>query len=121
MNTRAQFVETADFSKWRTNFLSKDAYAAIRQQLVANPQLGKVMPGCGGLRKMRIADPKRNKGKRGGARMIYLHIPEANLYLLLDVYGKDEQEDLSPSDKKSFRNLASEYKKMIIERVRKET
>jgi hypothetical protein len=77
------------------------------------------MPGCGGLRKLRIADPSRGKGKRGGARLIYLHVPEADHYLLLDVYGKDEKEDLTPQEKRDLKHLAEQYKKQVIEIARK--
>ena len=65
------------------------------------------MPGCGGLRKLRIADPSRHKGKRGGARVVYLHVPEVHLIYLITVYGKDQQDDLSADDKKLFRQLAT--------------
>jgi len=68
---------------------------------------------------LRIEDPKRQKGKRGGARVIYLHIPEAGHFLMLDIYGKDEKDDLSFSEKKDLRELAREYKRLIIEKARK--
>ena len=77
------------------------------------------MLGCGGLRKLRIADPKRQKGKRGGARVIYLYIPEANQFLMLDVYSKGQKDDLSPSEKKDLRELAREYKRLIVEAAQK--
>ncbi|MGD0897328.1 MAG: type II toxin-antitoxin system RelE/ParE family toxin [Thermoguttaceae bacterium] len=77
------------------------------------------MPGCGGLRKLRIADPRRQKGKRGGARVIYLHIPEANQFLMLDIYRKGEKDDLTPAEKRDLRELAREYKRLIVENVRK--
>jgi len=114
-----RFVETTDFSKWQPRFLPGDAYAELQEELVANPQKGDVMPGCGGLRKLRIADPKRQKGKRGGARDIYLHIPEADQFLMLDIYGKNEAEDLTPAEKKSLRELAREYKRLTVEAARK--
>jgi hypothetical protein len=63
------------------------------------------MPGCGGLRKLRIADPKRQNGKRDGARVIYLHIPEVGQFLMLDIYGKNEKDDLTPSGKKTSESL----------------
>ena len=69
------------------------------------------MPGCGGLRKIRAADPKRGKGKRGGARVIYLHVPAAKRFYLLDVYGKDEKADLSANEKKQLRQLAEQLKR----------
>ncbi len=109
------FVETTEFSKWQPRFLPGGSYAELQKELVANPQKGDVMPGCGGLRKARIADPKRQKGKRGGARVIYLHIPEAGQFLMLDVYGKGEKDDLTPAEKKDLRELAREYKRLIIE------
>lgn len=64
------------------------------------------MKGCGGLRKIRTADPKRGKGKRGGARVIYLHVPDARRFYMLDIYDKDEKADLSADEKKQLRNLA---------------
>ena len=54
--------------------------SALQRELMNDPESGAVMPGCGGLRKIRIADPGRGKGKRGGARVIYLHVPEASVF-----------------------------------------
>ena len=113
------FVETTDFSKWQARFLPNDAYAELQKELVANPKKGDVMPGCGGLRKVRIADPRRQKGKRGGARVIYLHVPEAEQFLMLDIYGKGEKDDLTPAEKNDLRELAREYKQLIVEASRK--
>lgn len=64
-----------------------------------------MIPGCGGLRKVRIADPRRGKGKRGGVRVIYLHIAESNQIHLVTVYGKEQKDDLSSEDKKLYREL----------------
>ncbi len=110
------FVETTEFSKWQPRFLPGDAYAKLQNELIANPQQGNVMPA---LRKLRVADPKRRKGKRGGARVIYLHIPEADQFLMVDIYGKGEKDDLTPAEKKDLRELAREYKRVTIEAARK--
>jgi hypothetical protein len=112
------FVETSEFSKRQPRFLPGHAYAEFQKELIANPCKGDVMPGCGGLRKMRIADPRRQKGKRGGARVIYLHVAEAEQFLLLDIYGKDEKDDLTPSQKKDLRELARQYKRLMVETAR---
>ena len=109
------FVDTSEFSKWRPRFLTGNAYEELQKELIANPRKGDVMPGCGGLRKVRIADPRRQKGKRGGARAIYLHIPEADQFLMLDIYSKGEKEDLTQAEKGGLRELAQEYKRLIIE------
>ena len=71
------------------------------------------MPGCGGLRKLRVADVKRGKGKRGGVRVIYLHIEEADQIHLVTVYGKDQKDDLSTDDKKIYRELVRILKRHV--------
>ncbi|HEX3450361.1 MAG TPA: type II toxin-antitoxin system RelE/ParE family toxin [Isosphaeraceae bacterium] len=74
--------------------------------LLTDTDTGLVIPGCGGLRKMRVADPKRGKGKWGGARVICLHIQELDHVRLVTVYGKDKKDDVSADDKKPFRRFA---------------
>ena len=108
---KAIFVESTGFTDWVSDFLPDEAYAKLQQELMDNPNKGSVMPGCGGLRKVRTADPKRGKGKRGGARVIYLHVPEAKWFFMLDIYDKDEQEKLSADEKKALSKLAVECAK----------
>lgn len=114
---RKLFIETMVFTEGVTAMLDDETYAAFQKQLMADPESGHVMPGCGGLRKVRVRDPKRQKGKRGGARVIYLHVPEANWILLLDIYSKDEKEDLAASEKKVLRQLAEQFKAEAIQAV----
>ena len=104
------FVESLEFTEWVEEYLTDEGLVALQRDLLRNPQAGDVMPGCGGLRKLRIADRRRGKGKRGGVRVIYLHVPEANLIYLITVYGKDQKDDLSPGDKKLYRQLAQVLK-----------
>jgi hypothetical protein len=52
-----------------------------------------------------VADPKRGKRKRGGARVIYLHIQELDQVHLVTVYGKNQKDDVSADDKKAFRRF----------------
>ena len=77
------FVETSEFTDWVAEYLPDDTYAQTQQELMDNPDKGDAMPGCGGLRKLRAADPGRGKGKRGGARIIYLYVPEVKRFFLL--------------------------------------
>lgn len=72
------------------------------------------MKGCGGLRKVRVADPGRGQGKRGGARVIYLHVPEVKRFYLLDIYGKTEKDDLTAAEKKVLAKLAADYRQEAI-------
>ena len=104
------FLETSEFTNWVSAHLSDDDLVGLQKELLNDPEKGDVMPGCGGLRKLRIADPKRGKGKRGGARVIYLHHEEQDIIHLITIYGKNQQDDLSPSDKKTYRQLVSVLK-----------
>jgi hypothetical protein len=99
------FVETRVFTERLKRRLDDETYRGLQQELMANPAKGAVMPGCGGLRKVRVSDPTRSKGKRGGARIIYLDIPEAERIDLITIYSKDEQDDLSAAEKRRLRQL----------------
>jgi len=108
------FVETREFTEWAKDYLSDDALVDMQRELLNDPDTGSVMPGCGGPRKMRVADPRRGKGKRGGVRVIYLHVAEADVIFLMDIYGKDEQADLSADQKRALKGLAQSYKGAAI-------
>lgn len=82
------------------------AYQALQNTLVENPMAGAVMPGCGGLRKVRAAQELRGVGKRGGIRVIYLYLPEARRIDLLAAYSKNEKDDLTPQEQKALASLA---------------
>jgi hypothetical protein len=108
------FVETREFTEWVKDYLSDEVLSELQQELRNDPESGSVMPSCGGLRKMRVADSKRGKGKRGGVRVIYLHVAEADVIFLMDIYGKDEQEDLTADQKKILKGLAQRFKAAAI-------
>jgi hypothetical protein len=116
---KAVFVESTEFTRWVSTYLPDEVYANLQQELMDQPEKGAVMPGCGGLRKVRLGDPQRGKGKRGGARVIYLHVPEARRFFMLDVYGKDEKDDLSASEKRELASLANELKRQAKAAVRR--
>jgi hypothetical protein len=105
------FVESDEFTKWVSNYLTHDDLVALQRMLLKDPESGKVMSGCGGMRKLRIADRSRGKGKRGGARVIYLHIEELDQIHFITIYGKDERDDVSDDDKKVYRKLVEALKK----------
>jgi len=67
----ATFIELAPFQKYRSDYLTDDEYRALQIELMQNPEAGDVIKGTGGLRKIRFADKRRGKGKRGGLRVIY--------------------------------------------------
>jgi mRNA-degrading endonuclease RelE of RelBE toxin-antitoxin system len=63
------FVETRLFSRLVGDYLDEDEYARLQARLAADPDAGSVVPGSGGVRKLRWGQPGR--GKRGGIRVIY--------------------------------------------------
>jgi hypothetical protein len=67
----AVFVELPAFERHRADYLDDAAFGDLHLALMRNPEAGEVIEGTGGLRKMRFADQRRGKGKRGGLRVIY--------------------------------------------------
>lgn len=104
------FIETRGFTKRVIALLDDDTLAQLQRRLAQNPEIGKVMPGCGGLRKVRVPEPKRGQGKRGGARIIYLHLPVVQWIFLLDVFSKGDQEDLTAAARKALQQLVNELR-----------
>lgn len=78
--------------------LDDEDLADLIRALVERPDLGAVIPGTGGARKVRLKLPGR--GKRGGARVIYAVVLRATALALLDVYAKSEQENLTAAERK---------------------
>jgi hypothetical protein len=97
----AVFFETSVFTRRVTELLSDDEYAALQRILVVNPNAGDVIPGSGGLRKIRWA--AQGRGKRGGARIIYFHVISRDQFYMLLIYGKNEQDDLSPDQMRALK------------------
>src|SRR4051812_6010626 len=99
------FIETEEFTSWVSEYMPDEGLAKLQQDLSSDPDKGVVIPGCGGLRKLRVADPGRGKGKRGGARVIYLHLDETDTIHLITIYGKGQRDDLSAGEKRLYRQL----------------
>lgn len=115
------FVEFPEFTRvWQSYFRTDDEYARYQIHLAGHPTSGDVMPGCGGVRKDRWPDPRRGKGKRGGLRIIYLQVPEVRVITLIDVYDKNEAEDLTPEEKREVGKLARQIKSEFVRRFAKE-
>lgn len=90
------FIEDHGFQKRRKGVLDDEELFQIMELLAVHPEAGKVIPGSGGLRKLRWR--AKGHGKRGGARVIYFWWLADDRILLLDVYAKGKQEDLSADE-----------------------
>jgi len=104
------FIQTRLFSGILDEKEAGHVLEEIEEKILKNPECGDVIPGCGGVRKLRIKDPKRGKGTRGGLRVLFLDLPHRARVYLLYAYGKDEAEDISPDEKKQIREIASSLK-----------
>lgn len=101
LQRRMIFIEDDGFRRSCKGLLDDEGLFALMEWLAARPGAGKVIPGSGGLRKLRWA--AKGHGKRGGARVIYFWWISDERILLLDIYGKGEQEDLSADEIKVLR------------------
>ena len=100
-----EFVYTAPFRKcWEAMGLDENSLRKLEQVLLDNPQVGDVIEGTGGARKMRIS-LEDNKGKSGGGRVIYVDVFEKEKLYFLFAYPKNVQENLTPDQKKAIRRI----------------
>ena len=102
-----KFVETSLFTKRIVEVMSDDEYSALQFFLSENPGAGAIIPGAGGVRKIRWGGSGR--GKRGGSRVIY-YWDCGDGILMLYVYLKNERENLTEEQKKIMKQLAARYK-----------
>lgn len=100
---KAVFVELPAFERNRAGYLDDDGFRGLQNALMKDPTAGDLIEGTGGLRKVRHADPRRGKGKRGGLRVIYYWWIQGPQFWLFTIYDKDEMDDLSPKDRKALK------------------
>jgi hypothetical protein len=99
-----EFIEAPAFTRYISDYLSDDDYRELQSKLASNPDAGAVMPGTGGFRKLRWADPSRGKGRRSGLRIIYYYFLSDRQIWLVTLYDKNEATDLTPKQKKALKS-----------------
>ena len=99
-------VETPVFTRRVLKLLTDDDYRLLQHELVARPDVGNIIRGSGGLRKVRWAATGR--GKRGGVRVIYYWAVDREIILMLLIYGKNEQDDLTAEQLRMLKGLVEE-------------
>jgi mRNA-degrading endonuclease RelE of RelBE toxin-antitoxin system len=100
-------VETAIFSRQADDLAPEDR-AALITTLATTPFAGDLIPGLGGVRKLRWA-PK-GRGKSGGYRVIYYVANESRPVLALLLYAKNRQTDISADQRKAILALVARLK-----------
>jgi hypothetical protein len=114
-----EFIEAPAFTRYLPEYLSEDGYGQLQARLAANPDIGYLMPGTGGFRKMRWADVRRGKGRRGGLRVIYYHFVSDHQIWLMTLYDKGEASDLTANEKKVLKSsIESELEARAAKRAR---
>lgn len=102
------FIETPIFSKQVIGVLTDEHYGLMQASLVANPNAGDLIKGSGGLRKLRWA--LAGRGKSGGIRVIYFWRVSESQILMLTMYAKNVQANLTPVQVKQLAKLVEEFK-----------
>jgi hypothetical protein len=95
------FVETPLFSRLVYEYISDVEYAALQSELAQRPEAGTVVPGSGGVRKIRWGVAGR--GKRGGVRVIYFARTHLGKIWMLTIYAKNEMGNISPNALRKIR------------------
>ena len=80
------FIESSIFERALPVYLDDDEYSELQQFLMQNPEAGELVPGSGGVRKVRWARP--GMGKRGGLRIIYFVRYQPNEFWMLTLCAK---------------------------------
>lgn len=101
-----EFIETSTFTRLVQGLLTDDEYAGLQGVLVENPELGDIIRGGGGIRKLRHALPGR--GKSGGVRVIYYWLREDGQIYMLLIYPKSKKDTLTSQEITVLRNLVKE-------------
>ena len=98
------FIRLPEFERQCKNTgLNEDDINKIELTLLVNPIIGDLIKGTGGMRKIRI--PLPNRGKSGGARVIYVDFAYFGRIYLITTYGKGVKEDLSKAEKNELKEL----------------
>lgn len=103
------FIEVPIFTKhWEELGLTDEDLRSLENIILADPKIGDAIQGTGGLRKIRI--PLGQHGKRGGARVIQVDIEIKEIIYFINVYSKNEKDDLTEDEKKAFKTVVEKLK-----------
>jgi len=101
------FIETKLFTQLVKEYLGDEEYGELQQYIMKNPEIGKVIRGSGGVRKVRWA--REGMGKSGGVRTIYYWAKARDQVYMLTMYSRSEKENI---DKKTLAQIAKELEGM---------
>ena len=100
-------IETTVFTRLIKTLMSDDDYRGLQEALVQRPDLGDLIQGSGGLRKVRWK--LEGRGKSGGVRVIYYWVVNDDQLRMLYVYPKGKQENLSADQLKTLKQIVERW------------
>jgi len=101
-----EIVETSIFTRQINGLLKDDEYRELQERLAMNPLVGAVIPGSGGLRKLRWR--VEGRGKRAGIRVIYYYLAPDDRIFMLAAYAKGAKTDLTAKELAALKKLVQE-------------
>lgn len=106
------FVELPSFrAEWKAMGLTDIDLRRLQEELLANPEIGKIMRDTGGIRKMRFAFEHR--GKSGSVRVIYIDFEVREKLYLLTAYPKNEKDNLTKAERNELKSLVQILEKEL--------
>jgi len=100
-------IETTMFTRSIGQLMHDDQYRELQEWLIENPEIGDLIRGSGGLRKIRWK--LTGRGKRGGVRVIYYWAVSADQIRMLYVYSKSDHENLTKDQLTLLRQLVERW------------
>ena len=101
-----RFIETLAFTRQVVEVMADDEYRKLQEALLARPMHGVLIPGTGGARKLRWG--RQGHGKRGSFRIIYYWHSARQIFLMLYLYAKAEQGDLTATQRRTLGKVINE-------------
>ena len=111
------FVELPIFrTRWKDMGLNDDDLKRLQEELLADPKVGAVMRGTGGVRKMRFAFEQ--KGKSGSVRVIYVDFEVYEKIFLITAYPKNEKDNLTDSERNEIKQMIHALEEQLKENTK---
>lgn len=102
-------IETGQFAGKARKIMTLAEKDDLIDTVARNPEAGDIIPGTGGVRKLRVA--REGQGKSGSYRVIYYYYNKDSPVLLFSVYGKNEKANLTAAEKNALYDVIQQIKK----------
>jgi len=110
------FIETQIFTKRVDKLASMEVLFDLQNDWLDNPKRGVVIGATNGARKARVGERRQNRGRSGGFRYIYLYLEKVGIVYLMFIFAKNEQENLTDTQKKELAEISKTIKQKYGEK-----